>query len=96
MVAVIIAPGDAPWMAEGACRDEDPDLFFPIGVGDTGADQARRATTICHQCDVEAECLRYALIKHVKYGVWGGRTEQERLAMIRSRRRHRALRQRRP
>lgn len=95
MAVFIIDAGHAPWMAEGACRDHDPDLFFPIGSGQAGGAQVQRATSICHECDVETECLRYALINHVQHGIWGGRTEQERAAMIRTRRHRRKRRQRR-
>jgi WhiB family redox-sensing transcriptional regulator len=87
MTTVITDSSHAPWMAEGACRDHDPELFFPIGVGDVG--RVRRATSICDRCGVEAECLRYALLNHVKHGIWGGRTEEERIAMTRTRERGR-------
>jgi WhiB family transcriptional regulator, redox-sensing transcriptional regulator len=80
--------GHASWMTVGACRDEDPELFFPIGAGDAGADQTQRAVAVCGLCVARTECLRYALDNGVKHGIWGGRTEQERLAMLRSRRGH--------
>jgi WhiB family redox-sensing transcriptional regulator len=82
-------PTPAPWMTEGACRTEDPELFFPLSATAAGEAQIRRATAICHRCDVETECLRYALLNRITYGIWGGRTEQERVAMIRARRRRR-------
>jgi WhiB family transcriptional regulator, redox-sensing transcriptional regulator len=79
----------APWMTEGACRDEDPDLFFPISAIDTGDGQIARATRICAGCPVMDECLEYALENRIKHGVWGGRTEQQRQSLIRARRRPR-------
>jgi WhiB family transcriptional regulator, redox-sensing transcriptional regulator len=79
----------APWMIEGACRDHDPELFFPIGVGDAAGGQAERARAICEGCAVQAECLRYALENRIKDGIWGGRTEQQRQSLLRSRRRPR-------
>lgn len=93
MTAVIT--GHAPWMDEGACRDHDPELFFPVGTGDADTAQIEYATAICHRCDVQGECLRYALVNNVKHGIWGGRTEQERTAMARGRRHHRTPRHRR-
>jgi WhiB family transcriptional regulator, redox-sensing transcriptional regulator len=78
----------APWMTEGACHDEDPELFFPISASEASTDQIRQATSICDGCRVEAECLEYALENRLKHGIWGGRTEQERQAMIRARSRH--------
>jgi WhiB family redox-sensing transcriptional regulator len=82
---VATATGHAPWMSEGACRSEDPDLFFPISASGASATEIRRATAICHRCGVQPECLRYALINRVKHGIWGGRTEEERHAMTRTR-----------
>ncbi|MGH3389059.1 MAG: WhiB family transcriptional regulator [Actinomadura sp.] len=72
-------------MLRGACRGEDPELFFPIGIVGTGADQARQAAAVCGRCAVRAECLRYALRSRQKHGIWGGLTEEERTAMIRRR-----------
>jgi WhiB family transcriptional regulator, redox-sensing transcriptional regulator len=80
----------APWMSEGACRSEDPELFFPIGEGGASSGQIQQAVSICHGCGVEAQCLRFALINGIKDGIWGGRTEQERHAMVRTRRTRRA------
>jgi WhiB family transcriptional regulator, redox-sensing transcriptional regulator len=75
------------WMTEGACQDEDPDLFFPISASDAGVDQIRQATSICDRCGVKPDCLRYALNNRIKHGIWGGLTEQQRQSLIRSRRR---------
>lgn len=75
------------WMAEGACRTSDPELFFPISASEATAEQVAEARSICHRCDVEEVCLRYALENGVKHGIWGGHTEQERVAAIRRGRR---------
>lgn len=63
------------WQDRGACREVDPDLFFP-GKGEP-VDPARR---ICAGCPVRAECLAYALAASgpALVGVWGGTTERER------------------
>jgi WhiB family redox-sensing transcriptional regulator len=84
-VATISYSTYASWMSDGACRNADPELFFPVGEGKASVGQARQATSICHRCGVEAECLRYSLLNGIKEGIWGGRTEQERTAMIRNR-----------
>jgi WhiB family transcriptional regulator, redox-sensing transcriptional regulator len=89
MAVILTGPGHAPWMGEGACRDEDPEMFFPISSNGASAGEIRRATSICHGCGVQAECLRYALVNNIRHGIWGGRTEQERRAMVRARRVHR-------
>ncbi len=90
MSAGLVETDPANWMAGGACRTRDPELFFPISAGDATAEQVEEARSICHRCDVEDRCLRYALENGVKHGVWGGHTEQERLAAIRRRRRNAA------
>jgi WhiB family redox-sensing transcriptional regulator len=78
----------APWMTEGACHEEDPELFFPISASEASAGQIRQATSICDGCHVESQCLRYAMENRIKHGIWGGRTEQQRQALIRARSRH--------
>jgi WhiB family redox-sensing transcriptional regulator len=89
MTTTFIDMAPAPWMAEGACRHEDPELFFPISASEANAGQIDRARAICEGCHVRAECLRYALANRLTYGIWGGRTEQQRQSMIRTRRRPR-------
>ncbi|WP_317891453.1 WhiB family transcriptional regulator [Saccharopolyspora pogona] len=68
----------------GACRTEDPDLFFPVGDASRKGSQpwlqAQEAKQVCAQCPVAAQCLKWALDRGEPYGVWGGMTEQERHA----------------
>lgn len=71
-------PDNNTWMADGACRIEDPSTFFPDGS--TGGwlpviDEAKR---ICGTCPVLATCRAWALDTRQPYGIWGGLTEQER------------------
>ena len=56
----------------------DPDLFFPIGTTGPALDQIETATAICTACDVNDECLEFALATNQEAGVWGGTTEEER------------------
>lgn len=84
MAVTVIDTGRTLWMSEGACLSEDPDLFFPIGEGEASAGQIEQAISICHGCGAEAACLRFALTNNIKDGIWGGRTAQERLSMIRT------------
>ncbi|GLY83155.1 WhiB family transcriptional regulator [Actinoallomurus iriomotensis] len=86
MTTTLIDMAPAPWMTEGACQDEDPELFFPISSSEASAERAR---AICDGCQVRDECLRYALTNRIKDGIWGGRTEQQRQSLIRARRRRR-------
>lgn len=68
------------WISRGACRQADPGLFFPIGaVTGSGARRAEAAKAVCGPCAVRADCLSYAL-EAMPEGIWGGTTEEERLA----------------
>ncbi|MGW0666132.1 WhiB family transcriptional regulator [Streptomyces sp. NPDC002746] len=75
------------WRERAACRDEDPDLFFPIGTTGPALVQAEDAKAVCHGCPVRAECLRWALENGQDTGVWGGLDETERRALKRRSRR---------
>lgn len=60
------------WRDKAACRDMDPDLFFPTTRG-----EERLALKTCSTCPVIHECARYAaeLAKINDYplqGIWGG------------------------
>jgi WhiB family transcriptional regulator, redox-sensing transcriptional regulator len=49
------------WRHESACRDEDPELFFPIGNTGPALVQIEEAKLVCRRCSVVDECLRWAL-----------------------------------
>jgi len=65
--------GPTEWMKEGACRDMDPDLFFP-----ERGESTREAKAVCQECPVRVDCLTYALENSIKHGIWGGLSERER------------------
>ena len=69
------------WRHFAACRDIDPEVFFPF-PGDTDGQDAARA--ICSGCPVRSDCLNWALATGRDHGVWGGLTEDERRALRRS------------
>ena len=75
------APGrqDQDWRSLGACRDEDPELFFPVPRG-SGRAQLERAKAVCARCRVRAQCLSFAIETVQDHGVWGGMSEEERRA----------------
>lgn len=77
------------WVQRARCRDEDPELFFPIGTTGPAAAQVEMAKSVCMRCDVRAECLEWALATGQDAGVWGGLSEEERRALRRARRRER-------
>lgn len=65
------------WMLDGLCGQVDPELWYP----DKGA-STRGAKRVCKACPVADRCLRYALDHDEPFGIWGGKTRQERLAML--------------
>ncbi len=72
---------DAEWLDAGACRSEDPELFFPITSSGPSAQQIAAAKEVCASCGVQRQCLHYALESHQSHGVWGGTSEEERQRM---------------
>src|ERR1700747_1541585 len=71
----------ANWRDDTACRDADPDLFFPVGTAGPALRQIGEAKRICRTCPAQTQCLAWALDNRVIDGVWGGTTGEERRAM---------------
>ena len=78
------------WVHRAKCKDEDPELFFPIGTTGPAATQIDEAKAVCMDCEVRMACLEWALATGQDAGVWGGLSEEERRALRRSRRREAA------
>ena len=68
------------WRHRAACRDEDPELFFPAGTSGPALLQVEQAKAVCRRCPVIGECLSWALATGQDHGIWGGATERERRA----------------
>jgi WhiB family transcriptional regulator, redox-sensing transcriptional regulator len=68
------------WQDQALCAQTDPEAFFPEKGGST-----RDAKRVCRSCDVRAECLEYALEHEIRFGIWGGMSEQERRRLGRTR-----------
>ena len=66
------------WRNRSACRDTDPDLFFPVGTTGLALEQIAAAKSVCATCDVQSACLEFALATNQESGVWGGTSEEER------------------
>ncbi|HEU5026627.1 MAG TPA: WhiB family transcriptional regulator [Spirillospora sp.] len=58
------------------CAETDPDRWFPEKGGAT-----RDVKQVCRRCEARDECLAWALAKPEHWGVWGGKSEQERQRM---------------
>lgn len=68
-----LAVDDLSWQDYSNCRGADADLFFP----ERGA-STRKAKAICNACEVQTECLEFAITQSEKFGIWGGLSERER------------------
>jgi WhiB family redox-sensing transcriptional regulator len=78
------------WLDRARCRDEDPELFFPVGTTGPAATQLDEAKAVCDPCEVREICLEWALLTGQDAGIWGGLSEEERRALRRARRRREA------
>jgi WhiB family redox-sensing transcriptional regulator len=69
------------WMLFAACSElevRESDRLFSCGRGQSRL--VSRARAICAQCEVQGECLEFA-IRHpdeTEFGVWGGTTPGQR------------------
>ncbi|WP_298800429.1 WhiB family transcriptional regulator [uncultured Pseudonocardia sp.] len=71
------------WRHRAICRDEDAELFFPVGTTGAAALQLAEAKTVCRRCPATSACLAFALETGQDHGVWGGLSEEERRALRR-------------
>ncbi len=83
-------PVNTDWRGRGACTQEDPELFFPIGNTGPALLQIEEAKAVCRRCPVMERCLQWALESGQEHGVWGGTDEDERRRMRRRAGRKRA------
>ena len=66
------------WRRSAACRNTEPDLFFPVGTTGPAVDQIEAAKRVCRSCEALEPCLDFALATNQESGVWGGTSEEER------------------
>lgn len=64
---------DASWKQWAACKNADPQIFFPEGHSNFVD-----AKKYCADCIVYKECMKFALDNGITYGVWGGLSPIER------------------
>ena len=55
------------WRAKAACRDKDPELFFPVGNTGAAYQQIEEAKAVCRTCKVIDACLKCALDTNQPY-----------------------------
>ncbi|MGC5041090.1 WhiB family transcriptional regulator [Streptomyces sp. DT73] len=83
-------PVNTDWRSFSVCKDEDPELFFPIGTTGPALLQIEEAKAVCRRCPVMELCLQWALDSVQEHGVWGGTDEGDRRRMKRRAARNRA------
>lgn len=74
------------WQEEGLCRGMDSGEFFlDFNLrGSTKQKAIDKAKAVCKSCPVIANCLQHALSTPETYGVWGGKSEEERDTLLRA------------
>lgn len=81
------------WRVDAACKDSDPEIFFPVATaGQVAEKQMRAAKVVCWTCPVRAECLEDALASGQDYGIWGGVSETDRRLIAKKQGRRRPAR----
>jgi WhiB family redox-sensing transcriptional regulator len=88
--AAAVGGASMDWRHRALCRDEDPELFFPVGTTGPAERQVEEAKAVCRRCAVMSDCLTWALETGQDAGVWGGTSEDERRALKRTQTRDRA------
>ena len=75
---------DWDWQQDAACRDLPTEMFFhPDGErGPRRRNRENAAKAVCASCPVMMACREQALALQEPYGIWGGLSEDDRLAII--------------
>ncbi len=75
-------PRGYDWRDDGECRrpEYDPEQWHPTGTTGPHLAQIADAKTVCYGCPVMRECRQWALTHRTESGIWGGMTENERVA----------------
>ncbi|MGH8862924.1 MAG: WhiB family transcriptional regulator [Jatrophihabitantaceae bacterium] len=79
--------GDWDWQTRAACRGLDTAHFYHP-ENERGPSRVRReknAKAVCAGCPVVQNCLRWALAAREPYGVWGGKSAEERELLLQRR-----------
>ena len=72
------------WQQDGACRDLPSEMFFhPDGErGPRRRNRENVAKAVCSSCPVLEACRKHALSVQEPYGIWGGLSEDDRVAIL--------------
>jgi WhiB family redox-sensing transcriptional regulator len=66
------------WADDAFCKGMPSEIFYGKNELPMTSQEIKHAKTICHQCEVQRDCLITALKSKEPYGVWGGFTSFER------------------
>ena len=72
---------DHSWRSDAACRNTNPDLFFPVGSTGEAVEETQAAIALCRRCPVREQCLEFAMVTNQRDGIWGGMSEEDRRRM---------------
>lgn len=73
------------WMQNAACKDEDPEFWFPeYDKKDRAVYYAKidYAVATCGSCSVQKDCLEWALTTETDLGIFGGLLPEERKKLL--------------
>lgn len=76
------------WTEDAACIGIPTDLYFPEQGTSANATDVKMLLRICGECTVASECLAEALElegdcgRNRRFGIWGGKTPQQRHKMV--------------
>ena len=73
------------WSKQAACKKQTATFFPPEDNPKHTSIYYKRAIEICKQCPVSGECLLYSVENQIVYGIWGGKTPNQRKVMINER-----------
>lgn len=70
------------WRSRALCSQFIYEGAAPINAwfAPDGTDQSLDAVTVCFECPVRRDCLRWSCVAKPRYGIWGGQPASVRLA----------------
>jgi WhiB family redox-sensing transcriptional regulator len=69
-----------PDLSQALCREVGTEFFYPEDGKENDTSIYSFARKICSGCEVKQACLDWG-IRHEGYGMWGGMTPRERMAV---------------
>lgn len=68
------------WFALAACRGLRTEEWYPDSESE---EPSPTVLSVCESCDVQQECLQWALDHNEKHGIWGGMSQRGRKNYVR-------------